>query len=77
MRQYTYEQVAQALKRLEFVATRQSHHTMWEKLGVEGTARRVILRNEKLAKIPYAVLQRLLSHAGISEQELREALGWR
>lgn len=76
MRQYNYEHLAQALKRLEFVPTRQSHHTMWEKLEVQGTARRVILRNEKAAKIPSSVLRKLLSHTGITEQELDKALGW-
>jgi hypothetical protein len=76
VRQYNYGHLAQALRRLDFIPTRHSHHTVWEKLEVQGTARRVIVRGAKTAKIPYSVLQKLLSHACVDERELDDALGW-
>jgi DNA-binding response OmpR family regulator len=78
MKQYNYEHLAQALRRAQFVPTRTSEHNIrWERLEVDGTSHRVILRTQKLAKVPYSVLRRLLSHAGMTENDLLESLGWK
>ena len=78
MKQFNYEHLAQALRRAQFVPTKVSQHNIrWEKLEVDGTTHRVILRNEKLAKVPSSVLQRLLSHAGMTESDLLDTLGWK
>ena len=66
-----YGQLELALRRAGFLRTRTGAHNLWERIGPDGSARRVIVCAKPLRRIPPQVLPRLLQHAGLAEAELR------
>ncbi len=68
---HNYGQFEAALRKAGFVRTRTGQHNLWEQIGPDGIARRVIVCAKLLRRIPAQVLPRLLKHAGLSEDALR------
>jgi len=70
MRTCNYGQFEKVLRKAGFLRTRTGQHNLWERIALDGSARRVIVHAKPLRRIPAQVLPRLLQHAGLTENDL-------
>ncbi|MFQ6132083.1 MAG: hypothetical protein ACE5R4_08610 [Armatimonadota bacterium] len=75
MSHLTYGQIEQALRRAGFVRTKTGSHNLWQTMGADGVARRVILCARSMRLVPAPVLERLARQAGLTPAQLGDPAG--
>lgn len=75
MSHLNYGQIEKALRRAGFVRTSTGPHNLWEHIGADGAARRVIVCARSLRLVPAPVLERLMRQAGFAAEGLQRQAG--